>query len=544
MIQEKSLINKANYLFALTVLIAVLISAFLHFWQIGENPPGLFIDEASLSYNAYALAQTGGDEYGYKFPLFFKCFGYYNDPVMVYTLVPFVKFFGFTKTVCRFPSGIYHLLAAFGFFLLAFMYSRNRWISLVGAFIFSLIPWVFPLSRSIIGGYTPMLMGMIFGWYFLIKSLAKQSYCLAILAGLSWAFAMYSHNIGRPMSAFFLILFVLCFNFRLLKRWKVFLTFTLSYVIVLIPMVISVASRSESMTNRFNSIAVWGDKPTFAVLLTRLISRYFDYFNPMFLLVTGDSNPRHNTGNSGQLFFFLVPFILLGLYILIRYFKRNPYYRFALIGLLAFPAAAILTMGRFHGTRTMHASIFWCITAVVGLKYAWEKRKKIKPLLWVVALIGIFEISTYFHFYFTQYPKNSRTAFGANLNDALLFAAENIKDDETIYISSTAFLTDRVNKQFKPFWYANILFMNQVKPELYQKKQEIPSSQVSPYEGSIARNGILITSDMKVFFNKERKIVGLIPNNEKIPTGSEILCSFKDQGRNLMVYRVIKNKLE
>lgn len=40
--------------------------------------------------------------------------------------------------------------------------TKKRYASLAGAFIFSLSPWVFPISRSTMSGYTPMLLGTFF----------------------------------------------------------------------------------------------------------------------------------------------------------------------------------------------------------------------------------------------------------------------------------------------------------------------------------------------------------------------------------------------
>jgi hypothetical protein len=61
----------------------------------------------------------------------------------------------------------YLMLAAVSFYFLAGKYAGNRWIYLGGAFIFSILPWVFPLSRTGIGGYMPIspLSARKTGWY-------------------------------------------------------------------------------------------------------------------------------------------------------------------------------------------------------------------------------------------------------------------------------------------------------------------------------------------------------------------------------------------
>src|ERR1700749_196661 len=51
-----------------------------------ENPPGFFIDESSVAYNAQLIAETRRDERGESWPLYFRAFGDYKNPVYVYLL--------------------------------------------------------------------------------------------------------------------------------------------------------------------------------------------------------------------------------------------------------------------------------------------------------------------------------------------------------------------------------------------------------------------------------------------------------------------------
>ena len=47
----------------------------VYFYDVPKNPVGFFVDEASIAYNAHTIAQTGADEHGYRFPLYFRAFG-------------------------------------------------------------------------------------------------------------------------------------------------------------------------------------------------------------------------------------------------------------------------------------------------------------------------------------------------------------------------------------------------------------------------------------------------------------------------------------
>src|SRR5215216_4373128 len=54
--------------------------------DVPANPPGFYIDESSIAYNALTVAQSGRDEHGEAWPLYFRAFGDYKNPTYVYLL--------------------------------------------------------------------------------------------------------------------------------------------------------------------------------------------------------------------------------------------------------------------------------------------------------------------------------------------------------------------------------------------------------------------------------------------------------------------------
>ena len=47
----------------------ILFAAVLRFWQLGQIPPSLYWDEASLGYNAYSILLTARDEHSKFIPV-------------------------------------------------------------------------------------------------------------------------------------------------------------------------------------------------------------------------------------------------------------------------------------------------------------------------------------------------------------------------------------------------------------------------------------------------------------------------------------------
>lgn len=510
------------HVFCLISFFLLVLTGFLHFWKIGEIPNGFFVDESSIGYNAFCISETGADEYGVKYPVFFRCFDNYHEPVMIYLLAPMVKVFGLEKWVVRLPSAVFHILAAIAFFFMATKYARNRWICLGGAFVFSILPWVFPISRVMMSGYSAMLLGMTAGWYFLMKAVGGRSFHSAVLSGVCWAFAMYAHNIGRPMTAVILVCFVLALNVLLIKRWKVFAVFATSYVISLLPMIISVINHPESMTKRFSTLSVWTGSSGVMETASRIFERYLEYFSPAFLFISGDPILRHHTGASGELYIFMAPFIIAGIYLICKKSSGNPYLRFLLLGLIVYPLAAVVTTDHFHSTRAVDGSIFWSLTAVLGVSYIWKRRKvkTFKIMLYSFMVFSIYETTSYFVNYFGKYVENSRSDFLAPYVEVFEYSFKNLKPGETLYVSASVFL-QRINVEFKPVWYSSLLFFGKVSPAEYQKAG-IPGDYICAYQGRVNGGGILLRKNIINLRDETGRPVS-VENSEVIPENSVLI---------------------
>src|SRR6266851_3224945 len=85
-----------RYRLALTLLgIVFLLGLYLD--GVSTNPPGFYIDECAIAYNAYCIAHTGAGEFGNRLPLFFPVYtsGWiqYANPTQIYLLaIPFSLF--------------------------------------------------------------------------------------------------------------------------------------------------------------------------------------------------------------------------------------------------------------------------------------------------------------------------------------------------------------------------------------------------------------------------------------------------------------------
>jgi len=70
------------------LFLILILAFFLRVVNLEKAPAGFFCDEASIGYNAYLLLKTGKDEYGASWPIFFRAFGEYKNPIAVYLMIP------------------------------------------------------------------------------------------------------------------------------------------------------------------------------------------------------------------------------------------------------------------------------------------------------------------------------------------------------------------------------------------------------------------------------------------------------------------------
>ena len=90
------------------LILLTIFGAILYFVPVPYDPPGFYIDESSIAYNAHLIAQTGHDEHGDPWPLYFRAFGDYKNPVYVYLLAAVFRIKGTSISAAR------HLSATLG----------------------------------------------------------------------------------------------------------------------------------------------------------------------------------------------------------------------------------------------------------------------------------------------------------------------------------------------------------------------------------------------------------------------------------------------
>ena len=511
------------WLIALTLFLAVCV---LHLWKLGSAPKGFHGDEASIAYNAYCIADTGADEYGTRWPLFFRSFDTYVDPVDVYSAVLPVRILGLHQWSARLAVALYYLLACVAFFVLLRAWRMGKWFALGGSVALSVVPWLFPSGRNVsLAAHFAGLCGLIAGLVLTDSALRRRSTSRAVLAGVAWAFTFYTH---QSVYAVVVLLAAGCgvaLWRPLVRRWRVVTVILVSALVALIPMLVSVLRFEKAPLARFQALGVFRDAAPLKEVAISVANHYLDYFSIPFLFISGDHELRHHTGHGGELYWCLAPLILAGLCVAIRYWRLQPRYRVVLVGLLVSPISAVLTVDQMHSTRSLYATIFWMLLAVMGARAMWRHRRVGRKLVVLVTAVGLVESGWYFVDYFGPYQTRSRSGFGTGLTEAIEYCFDHLESHRVLYVSATIGGPNYawLNRDLKPFFYVYFLFYGKIDPSAYQHGG-FSNTAVRPYLEKIDQPGLLLRCNLYL----GRTQLTPIPNPEYLPAQAKLLATFQD----------------
>lgn len=206
------------------------------FWQLGELPPGTYVDMPSFAIEAQSLIETGKDTWGETWPLYFKAYGEYKAPGLIYAYIPLIAILNqkIDPLIARLPSAI----AGIGIIILTYFIFkllipvRSRLPHILLTLLFAFTPWFFGLSRVYFetnGG----LFFLVLALYSYLRLLTSpSSIYLAILAPASLALSGYWYASYRYIGLAILIFSVIFSSRHLQHKIKFFIKNLLVYLLV------------------------------------------------------------------------------------------------------------------------------------------------------------------------------------------------------------------------------------------------------------------------------------------------------------------------
>lgn len=380
--------NLVGRRWTLTLLIVIVFVTLLYVVDSPKNPPGFYIDESSVAYNAHLIAQTGRDEHGLAWPLFFQAFGEYKNPVYIYLLAGLFRFTGPSIPAARLFSATLGIAAAVLLGLLALRITNRRVIAFLVVLTALLTPWLFELSRVVLEvSLYPLVLALFLLCVYRASQKPRWSWIEILLLAVTLALISYTYSIGRllgPLLALGLIFFV-----TRGRRLGLLLTWGL-YALTLVPMFLFQRRHSNALSGRFSIITYITRQNTPGNIAWEFVKHYFGNFNPWRLLVTGDPNAFQITHIYGAELLLMATGLLsvAGLLLVFRYHLRDAWWRFVVYGVVASVIPASLTNEYVHTLRLVPLAVFLIVLTIPALEWLTRKRRPVILSLLVLLILA------------------------------------------------------------------------------------------------------------------------------------------------------------
>src|ERR1041385_1543530 len=443
-----------RYAFVVVFTILLITLVFVYGRRLTKNPPGFFIDESSVAYNALTISENGCDEYGARWPLYFRAFGDYKNPVYVYLLAFIFRSTGPGMLVARVFSAICGVLGALAIGLIGYRLTRQQWLAGVLLLMALATPWRFVLSRTVVEvALYPLAVALFLLAVARVAAKTRWTWIDATWVALTLALLTYTYSIGRllaPLLAVGLILFAKKSGFFSVARaW-------LLYALTLAPLLIFRWRHPGALEGRFNLITYLTPGLGFGDTVKMFVQHYIGNLNPWRMLATGDPATFQIDSTFGTAPVLLITFILAvtSVWLLIRQRRFSVWWVFVIYGLMVSVVPASLTREYFHILRLSPIPVFLIVLTIPACEWLAQLKARNRRMLIAFALILSCAQAGYFQ---VVNDRRGRENVRLNMFDAdyptkLLPTALAASESTPIYIKDTPAIPGYIQAR----WYGRL----------------------------------------------------------------------------------------
>ncbi len=416
----------------LLILVGAFALAFaLYAAGVPDNPPGFYIDESSIAYNAHAVAQTGADEYGEPWPLYFRAFGDYKNPVYVYVLAAVFRVTGPGVLTARLLSAALGALAALLLGLLAVrMTGRAEAGALVGCSAL-LTPWLYESSRLVfeVAAY-PAACALFLLALWRASRLERWGRVDVAAVASSLALLTYTYSIGRllgPLLAAGLAFFVTRRNLaRVVQTWT-------TYALMLVPVFVFALRHPGALGGRFSLITYVRPESGLAEGARAFALHYLADVNPWRWLVEGEQNIRDHLPDAPALLAATFVLAAAGLVLVLLRHGREAWWRFVLYALAASVVPAALTVNEFPQLRLIAVPVFLHVLLVPAVAWLLGGGRLRRAALYAAAVLVLAQ-GAHFQWLFHARPPERWYVFDARFPRRILAPALEASRGGRVYL--------------------------------------------------------------------------------------------------------------
>lgn len=448
------------------LLLIVLFGSLLRFYDIENNPKGIYGDELTAVYDAYSLLKTGMDQKGNSWPLVFELGGS-RPPGYVYATIPFVAIFGPNALSARAVS----ILSGIGLIIVLFFLGKlllNERLGLIIAFLAAVSPWSLSISR---GGFESnfALFVATFATFAFLKGVKEHKWFL--LSAILFALSMQTYPTYRLTIPIFLA-FLLMLNKNIILQFKkpIVVFGTIIFISSFLLSLFLTFGRGKD--DRFTNINIFSNPEINTNIITKINSerglsslhgsyknffhnRFLEYtqvfsknylsnFSLDFLFLQGDKIPRHNGSEMSGFYITEIIFMIAGVGFLLKKDKK------LLIFILGWVFIAPLATAFVSGAHALRSSFmlpplllfsgFGVYAIFYFKKIIWQKLIVVLLIIFFLANFLLFSERFFFlsanKFYnFWSYPAKEASRIALKNKDRFdaIFLSGNISNMEYAY---------------------------------------------------------------------------------------------------------------
>lgn len=400
-----------------------LLALFLRLFKLSEFPFGFHADEVRVGWNALSILETGRDDRGNKFALYYNTFGDFRPTGIFYLTIPSLALFGRNEFAVRFPSALLGALTIFPlfFFVKRITNKKADRIGLLASFLLAINPWHISTSRAT-SEVVISLFFTLWGLYFFVSAIQKKGLKYWLLSFLFLVISFFFYHSVRLLAPLFLLALIFYF-FKNIKRLEIFKPALLTLGALSLVTLLLVSNKEAK--GRFSQVSIFSDldvkyelsrmpfeegpnkvfvarlfhnKPS--VYIRRLVNEYTKYFSSSFFLEPTVPKPaRYQTVGVGLLTYAEFLLLILGTIAIAQ--KRTSYLPLLLLIISPF-AAALTTEDAPNLHRSLYMVIFLATVEAYGFIFLVEKLKKYKFTEKVLYLILFSNLVFFLHMYFVH----------------------------------------------------------------------------------------------------------------------------------------------
>lgn len=408
-------LKKSKKIEILLISLIVFFGGFIRIVNLDKVPNGLYSDEAALGYNAYSILQTGRDEFGKSWPIYFRSFGDYKLPLYSYLSTIPVFFWGlsiFSTRIISALSGTFTIILIYLIFGKIQLF-KNKYIPLLAGFLFAFSPWSIFFSR---GAFETNLgfFALSLAVYFYLLSWKRPGFFVwgTFFLTLS-TYAYHTQRLAAYLILPFLILnLIKSFGFPKMRKiigisLLIFFVTQLAHLVVLFEPAFRVRAAGlfyfAAISDQASKLSGIFPYPLAVIVafLREFLSQFFAYFSPRNLFFLPDYEVERSIPELSVFFPWLFLPYLIGLWVIwLR--KREKQIQFVLFMTVVFAGIPALTKDPFATTRAL--PLILPLTIVICLGFEKIYSSKYRPVLLLTPVLVLFSIVQFWRSYFVLFP--------------------------------------------------------------------------------------------------------------------------------------------